>query len=111
MKKSPCIKALPEFKKSGCPQQSWDGENGCPAWIELSVASKGDPQQREIKKQCIEFWMFDFAWANLGAMEGVQIATEGNRNMTAMMTLGFTGRMKSDQLAEIAKKQIESNKK
>jgi len=104
--KPPCIRALPQFKKSGCPERPWDGQQGCTAWKEMSVASKGNPKQREIKKQCIDLWQFEFAWATLGSLEGVQIATEGNRNMTAMLSLVGAGRMKPEQLSDVAERTL-----
>src|SRR4030042_2804553 len=105
MKKPPCIRNLTEFKK-GCPQKTWDGESGCTAWVEMSIATRGNPQQREIKKQCIDMWNFEFTWASLGVMEGVQIATEGDRNMTAMLTLGLTGGIPKDKLRDLAERQL-----
>ena len=50
-KNPPCIRNLEKFKKVGCPKKQWDGEEGCPAWIELSVATKENPNKREIKNQ------------------------------------------------------------
>lgn len=104
--KPPCIRNLDKFKKKGCPEKRWDGGDGCPCWIELAVASKGNPQQKEIKKQCIDLWMYEFTWATLGTMEGVQIATEGNRNMTSMMALTVAGKMNINQLGDVASKQF-----
>lgn len=107
MKTTPCIRSLPEFKKSGCPQKEWDGKEGCPAWKELILSTKGNPQQKEAKKQCIDLWMFEFTWASLGTMEGVQIATEANRNVTAAMALTISQKMGASQLYNTAEKHYE----
>ena len=111
MKTKPCIRSLPEFKKSGCPQKEWDGKEGCPAWKERIISKKGNPQEKETKKQCIDLWMFDFAWSSLGTMEGVQIATEANRNVNAAMVLTMTQKMDSDQLSTIAGKHLKIENK
>ena len=77
--KPPCIRNLPRFKK-GCPQKIWDGEEGCPCWIEMSVAKRENPKEKEIKKDCLDMWHFSFQWAMLGLLEGNQQATESFRN-------------------------------
>ena len=79
MKKSPCIRGLKAFLK-GCPEKTWDGKEGCPCWKEMSVATQGNPKKREIKKQCIDLWMFDFQWASLGLYEANVQSTEQIRN-------------------------------
>jgi len=78
--KYPCIRNLDCFKKTGCPQKLWDGKEGCPCWIELSVSKKGNPLEKEIRKQCLDMWLFEFQWAMMGLMEGNQQATESFRN-------------------------------
>ena len=99
--KPPCIRGLHQFKK-GCPEQKWNGESGCPCWIELSVGTVGNPLQKEIKKQCIDLWNHEFQWASLGAMEGVQQAMEGNRNMLALASLVVSGKETPELLAQQA---------
>jgi hypothetical protein len=76
MKKPPCIRGIVKH----CPQKSWDGSEGCPAWIEMTIATKGDPLKKEIRKQCIDLWQHDFSLAALGLLEGNQQATESFRN-------------------------------
>lgn len=76
----PCIRNLDKFRKSGCPQRSWDREDGCSAWIELSISIREKPNKREIKKQCLDKWLWDFNWAMLGLLEGNQQAIETFRN-------------------------------
>jgi len=76
----PCIRDLERFKKSGCPQKPWDGKEGCPAWIEMAVSKKGNPLEKEIRKQCIDIWIFEFQWSMLGLLEGNQQAIESFRN-------------------------------
>lgn len=79
MKKPPCIRGLQEFKK-GCPQKSWDGKEGCPAWKELIISKRGNPLEKETKAQCISEWSFEFQWATMGLLEGNQQAVESFRN-------------------------------
>jgi len=109
MKKPPCIRGLKRFEKKGCPQKIWDGEEGCPAWIELTVSQKGNPLQKEIKRQCLDLWMFDFSWASMGQMEGMQQATESNRNMTALQSLVITGANSPQELINVATKHLEKS--
>ena len=80
--KYPCIRNLEKFKKSGCPCKAWSEKEleGCPCWIELSVSKKGNPLEKEIRKQCLDLWLFEFQWAMMGLLEGNQQATESFRN-------------------------------
>ena len=80
MKKVPCVRDLKMFRRSGCPQKEWDGEEGCPMWKEMSVGTRENPQKKEVRKQCIDVWQFDFSWAMLGLLEGNQQAIETFRN-------------------------------
>lgn len=75
-KHPPCIRGIMKH----CPQKPWDGSTGCPAWVEMTVATKGDPLKKEIRKQCIDLWQHDFTLAALGLLEGNQRATESFRN-------------------------------
>ena len=104
--KPPCIRGLKRFEKKGCPQRPWDGEGGCPAWIELSVGVKGNPLQKEIRKQCIDLWTWEFQWAGMGQREGMQQATEESRNMTALFSLAMVGKENPIELARVAKKHL-----
>ncbi|MDY6904074.1 MAG: hypothetical protein SWH61_05245 [Thermodesulfobacteriota bacterium] len=70
----PCVRNLPGFKK-GCPEN-----DTCPCWKTLQVAKRGNPLEKEIKSQCIDLWMFEFAWSQLGATEAVQKEIEELRN-------------------------------
>jgi len=79
-KSPPCIRGLDCFKKSGCPEREWNGEEGCPAWIELPTAKKSNPLEKEIRKQCIDKWSFDFHWASVGLMESVAQGGDQLRN-------------------------------
>lgn len=76
MKNPPCIRGI--MKR--CPQAPWNGADGCPAWVEMTVATKGDPLKKEVRKQCIDLWQHDFSLAALGLLEGNQRATESFRN-------------------------------
>jgi len=92
MKNPPCIRGLKVFERNGCPQKAWDGKEGCPCWIELTVSKRGNPLEKEIKKQCIDLWAFDFQWAMMGLLEGNQKAVESFRN--AMTEEGSDGKAK-----------------
>lgn len=78
-KNPPCIRNLEPFKKSGCPQKKWDGEEGCPMWKELTTTTRQDPVP-QLRKMCIDVWMFDLKITELGLLEGNQQATESFRN-------------------------------
>jgi len=92
MKNPPCIRGLKPFEKGGCPQKAWNGNEGCLCWIELTVSKRGSPLQKEIKKQCIDLWAFDFQWAMMGLLEGNQKAVESFRN--GMVEEGDDGKAK-----------------
>ena len=104
----PCIRGLKRFEKKGCPQKAWDGKEGCPAWIELVVSSRGSPLKKEIKKQCLDLWLWEFQWAGMGQLEGVQKATEGNRNMTALQALVMANAETPEELIRVATKSLEN---
>lgn len=106
----PCIRNLDQFKKKGCPQKSWDGKEGCPCWIELSVSKKGNPLEKEIRKQCLDMWLFEFQWAMMGLLEGNQQATESFRN--GMVQEGPDGKLhpKPDLATVLLIKQIQSKR-
>ena len=104
----PCIRGLKRFEKRGCPKKKWDGKEGCPAWIELVVSSMGNPLKKEIKKQCLDLWLWEFQWSGLGQLEGVQKATESNRNMTALQALVMVNAESPEELVRVATKNIES---
>lgn len=78
--KKPCIRNLDCFKKTGCPEKPWDGKEGCPAWKELIVSTRANPLEKEVRKQCMDEWLFEFAWAGLGISEGQQRVSEEIRN-------------------------------
>jgi len=80
MKKPPCIRGLKAFK-GGCPQRPWDGESGCPAWVELLVTPKGEPNKPKDKVgKCIDHWNLELTLTSLGLLEGNQRAIETFRN-------------------------------
>ena len=106
----PCIRNLNAFAKKGCPKKSWDGKEGCPCWIELSVSKRGNPLEKEIKKQCLDMWLFEFQWAMMGLLEGNQQATESFRN--GMVQEGPDGEFhpKPDLATVLLVKQIQAKK-
>lgn len=77
--KPPCIRNLERFKKSGCPEKIWGGEEGCPCWIELTTTTRGDAEPK-LRKMCVDIWMFDLKISELGLLEGNQQAMEIFRN-------------------------------
>ena len=84
-KRPPCIRNLKCFEETGCPQCSWDGEEGCTAWIEMNVGQKDNPNVPVLKKMCVDMWGFDLAFSTLGALEGNQQAIESFRNGMVMV--------------------------
>lgn len=76
-KKRPCIRNIPMFK-DGCPQN-----DSCPCWKSLIVAKRSNPLEREQRAQCMDEWIWEFTWAHLGSLDGVQAATESFRNVVA----------------------------
>lgn len=80
MKKAPCIRGLREFRK-GCPGRPWDGEQGCPAWIELLITPRNEPTKpKEKVGRCIDNWQIELKLTELGLLEGNQMAIESFRN-------------------------------
>ncbi len=90
--------------------KAWDGEEGCPAWIEQTVGSKENPMQPELRKQCLELWKFDLQWSMLGALEGNQQAVESFRNGMVQVDGQGTVHPKADpallKLVHIVQEQI-----
>lgn len=84
-KRPPCIRNLKCFEESGCPQQCWDGEDGCTAWMEMTVGTKENPSIPTTKKMCIDMWQFHLSFSTLGALEGNQQALESFRNGMVMV--------------------------
>jgi len=78
MKRPPCIRGLSAFKK-GCPQRSWDGASGCPAWIDKKLPIKGSTEFIEVK-ECLDLFMARLAYDGNGLLEGNQQAVESFRN-------------------------------
>jgi hypothetical protein len=106
----PCIRNLEKFK-DGCPERPWNGRDGCPAWIEMPVATQGNPLQKEVRRQCIDLWNTQFNWAQLGVMEGNQQATEGARNMIALNCLVTTNTKSPEELVRVATNNLNKSKK
>ena len=79
MKKPPCIRSIPKFKK-GCPQRPWDGEVGCTAWIEKELPDDANPNKKVMVRQCLDLWMFKLGWDANSIAVGNQQAVESFRN-------------------------------
>lgn len=107
--KPPCIRDLKQFRKTGCPEKEWDGKEGCPCWKELVVSDRGNPLKKVVRKQCIDLWRWEFEWAGMGQREGMQQATESNRNMTALYSLIITGAKGPEELTRVATKSLEAS--
>jgi hypothetical protein len=86
MKKPPCIRGLPQFKK-GCPGRGWDGESGCPAWIEINLPTKGG--ERVDIKECVDLFHARLQLSTNQLLEGNQQAIESFRNN--MTEIGVDG--------------------
>lgn len=56
----------------------------------MSIAERGNPLKKEIRKQCLDIWIFEFQWAAMGLLEGNQQATETFRN--GMLQKGSDGK-------------------
>ena len=78
--KPPCIRGLKQFDKKGCPCKTWDGEEGCPAWVEMPVVDNDNPQKQSFERMCVDLWIFKVLWHSNGLLEGNQKATESFRN-------------------------------
>ena len=78
MIKPPCIRGLREFKK-GCPQKKWDGESGCPAWIDVRMPTLGGTKFIEIK-ECLDLYRARLHYSTNALLEGNQRAVETFRN-------------------------------
>jgi hypothetical protein len=68
---------LREFKK-GCPQRCWDGESGCPAWIEINLPTKSG--ERMDIKECVDIFQSRLQMSTNQLLEGNQQAIESFRN-------------------------------
>ena len=99
---------MKQFEETGCPQKEWNGKEGCPAWKELVISSRGNPLNKEIKKQCLDLWEFEFHWASMGQREGLQQAMESNRNMIALNCLVATKTKSPEELIRVATKNLKS---
>ena len=76
--KPPCIRGLSCFRK-GCPQRPWNGEDGCPAWIEVDMRSK-DGQVVEKIRECVDLYLPRLIFSTNCLLEGNQQAVESFRN-------------------------------
>lgn len=75
----PCIRNLDCFRKKGCPEKSWNGVEGCPAWKEYSqVIEAGQPPR--ILKDCIDIFSEIWLKEALGISEQVVTSVQSFRN-------------------------------
>lgn len=74
-----CIRRLPAFKKIGCPEHR--GPGGCPAWIERQWPTEENPLVTEVKRQCLDLWMFDIGIAQIYVQEGARESTDQFRKV------------------------------
>ena len=113
-KRPPCIRNLKCFEESGCPQREWDGDEGCTAWMEMTVGTKDSGGKPVTKKMCIDMWNFDFQFSILGALEGNQQAVESFRNGMVQMDSEGTVHPKPDpgvmMIVGLIKEQIKKQK-
>jgi hypothetical protein len=78
-KKPPCLRGLKRFR-SGCPESTWNGETGCPAWITRTVPTAKNPAHGETISQCLDMWMLTVNWDANKLLEGISQAIESFRN-------------------------------
>jgi len=104
--KPPCIRGLKEFKK-GCPQRCWNGNDGCPAWMEEIIVENG---KKKNHGACLEWWKLFYARNALRLLEGTQQATESNRNMTALHSLVAVNARTPEDLFRVATKNLEQSR-
>ena len=78
MNKMPCIRGLKQFSK-GCPQRAWNGTDGCPAWIEIDMSTKGGQEKIKIR-ECLDIYMSRLMFYNNVLLEGNQQGIESFRN-------------------------------
>jgi len=76
----PCLRDLYRYRKTGCPQTQWDGEDGCMAWIESTFPNQDPTKSPIIVKACMDLINFDYQLEMLKLLEGNQQATELFRN-------------------------------
>jgi len=78
--KPPCIRGLPAFKK-GCPQRVWSERNpdGCPAWVETRMPTKGGTEFIEIA-ECLDAYRVRLQFDTNRLLEGNAQAVESFRN-------------------------------
>ena len=79
MSRPPCIRGLKQFKQ-GCPQRSWNGHNGCPAWVEELIPSRDNPTERKPANMCVDVYAARLQWDTNAMLQGIQQAIERFRN-------------------------------
>lgn len=98
--KPPCIRGLAAFKK-GCPQHAWNGEDGCPAWIERDMDKKGGSEKIKVA-ECLDMFMARLAWGTNALLEGNQQSIESFRNGMVTTINGVAHPKPDPALAKIA---------
>ena len=78
MKRPPCLRNLHQFRK-GCPQREWNGEDGCTAWIDVHLPTKGGNETIHVK-ECLDLHMARLVFHTNCLLEGNQQAMETFRN-------------------------------
>ena len=76
----PCIRGIQAFKK-GCPQRAFTDRDpdGCPAWIELSMPTKGGTDSIKIS-ECVDLYKARLQFDSNRLLEGNVQAIESFRN-------------------------------
>lgn len=80
IKRPPCIRDLFRFRKKGCPQKSWDGDDGCECWLKQAYDNEDPTKPPIIVEACMDKILFDIEMKKLRLLEGNQQATEKLRN-------------------------------
>jgi hypothetical protein len=100
MKKPPCIRGLHAFR-NGCPQHAWNGDTGCPAWVERDMMQKGGADKIHVA-ECVDMFMSRMAWDRNGLLEGNQQAVESFRNGMVFTANGQTHPKPDPAVAKMA---------
>lgn len=81
--KRPCVRDLKVFRKAGCPEKTWDGNGGCPMWVDGEMPKHQGPGMEWVHC-CQDELMYRFNYSMGALLAGNQIATESFRNGMVM---------------------------
>jgi hypothetical protein len=79
MSRPPCIRGLKQFR-GGCPQRSWNGHDGCPAWIDRDIPDRDNPPKVIAANMCVDIYLSRLQWDTNAFLQGIQASIESFRN-------------------------------